>query len=434
MGKNNNCILTYNGNNPFSVIANTVVDELAKGHIDMNALGIYTIYKHWIDFPDWLIRIGHLEKHCSNGEYSFDAAGRKLRESGLLRQFKMILAEENKKTTFLYDYDVLDMPCSVNLRGTTRIPTKDVQRFINQRKDSNKQRRENALLTGTKALKEKTGTAMPNEIIANAALSLAAKGLFIIIKHIFLTCHRTIYKEDIKRACNGDRKFKAAWNELKEKGYFKIKQYNGKNGFEYEFELLDVPELETAAFTYVKPEETIKAQNKARYQKEKITKKVDKMLTSGQAVGKQGAPIGGELPEAEEEFIQSPLDIAIEDIKMQVEYDVLEDCYKSGSHPFHVYFPEKEFMFIDMNMANTIISIMAEEMTKNPRETMKIKEKWACKRKQFIERMRIMDFEHLLRLTDDLSDRFNDNINPIRDPYNYILSAIYNSIFTPVTI
>lgn len=84
-----------------------------------------------------------------------------------------------------------------------------------------------------------------NVILRDPTISLRAKGLYSLIQSYITMDNFTLFKSFLERNCiEGERAFDSAWKELKEKGY--LKQYKSRSGkgFVYEYELLDVPEVE----------------------------------------------------------------------------------------------------------------------------------------------------------------------------------------------
>ena len=93
--------------------------------------------------------------------------------------------------------------------------------------------------------KRKSFAQVSNYALMDKNLSLKAKGLYAIIEAYISIPDFTLYKDFLaKQSSDGDRSFDGGWKELKEKGYLKIYKTQSARGFNYEYELLDEPELE----------------------------------------------------------------------------------------------------------------------------------------------------------------------------------------------
>lgn len=94
--------------------------------------------------------------------------------------------------------------------------------------------------------REKPFTQISNHLLRDPKVSLKAKGLYSLISSYLNLIDFTLYKGTLRANCQEGRDaFDKAWNELKDAGY--LKQYKvktDKGRFEYEYELLDEPEIE----------------------------------------------------------------------------------------------------------------------------------------------------------------------------------------------
>lgn len=91
-------------------------------------------------------------------------------------------------------------------------------------------------------------TMIPNEVLRDNNLSRKAKGLYAeIYSYITIPNFKLSKSYLMKQGLEGETAFNSMWNELKEKGYLKqyrIRSANSDNGFVYEYDLLDKPDLE----------------------------------------------------------------------------------------------------------------------------------------------------------------------------------------------
>lgn len=94
-------------------------------------------------------------------------------------------------------------------------------------------------------------TQVSNSVARDNSISLKAKGLYLLIQSYITLEDFTIYKNFLLKQCKEGRdSFQNSWNELKKNGYlkqYKIKDENGK--FYYEYDLLDIPEVDITVET-----------------------------------------------------------------------------------------------------------------------------------------------------------------------------------------
>lgn len=90
-------------------------------------------------------------------------------------------------------------------------------------------------------------TQVPNTLIRDKNISLKAKGLYMLIQSYITIPDFVLYKSYLmKRCAEGEKAFDSAWKELKKAGYLKQYKYRNKEdtGFTYEYDLLDIPEID----------------------------------------------------------------------------------------------------------------------------------------------------------------------------------------------
>ena len=104
--------------------------------------------------------------------------------------------------------------------------------------------------------KKSNFTMVSNFALRDTNLSRKAKGLYAeIYSYITIPNFKLSKSYLIKRGIEGESAFNTMWNELKEKGYLKqyrIRSYKNSNGFIYEYELLDKPDLTTPYLINIK--------------------------------------------------------------------------------------------------------------------------------------------------------------------------------------
>ena len=104
--------------------------------------------------------------------------------------------------------------------------------------------------------KKSNFTMVSNFALRDTNLSRKAKGLYAeIYSYITIPNFNLSKSYLIKQGLEGESAFNTMWNELKEKGYLKqyrIRSYKNSNGFIYEYELLDKPDLTTPYLINIK--------------------------------------------------------------------------------------------------------------------------------------------------------------------------------------
>lgn len=100
---------------------------------------------------------------------------------------------------------------------------------------------------------------VPNDVLHNPELSTKAKGLYAIIQSL-ITRDNDVFKWQVKQYCaEGETAFRSMWQELKAKGYLKVYRSptGEKNTFVYEYELLEIPDVQTSSVINLKPTDTL---------------------------------------------------------------------------------------------------------------------------------------------------------------------------------
>ena len=104
--------------------------------------------------------------------------------------------------------------------------------------------------------KKSNFTMVSNFALRDTNLSRKAKGLYAeIYSYITIPNFKLSKSYLINQGIEGESAFNTMWNELKEKGYLKqyrIRSYKNSNGFIYEYELLDKPDLTTPYLINIK--------------------------------------------------------------------------------------------------------------------------------------------------------------------------------------
>lgn len=101
-------------------------------------------------------------------------------------------------------------------------------------------------MTGRFRKKKNNFSMVSNAIIRDENISLKAKGLYALIQSYITIDDFTLYKDFLVTKCKeGVSSFDSAWKELKKFGYLKQYKINSREGFYYEYELLDSPDTDS---------------------------------------------------------------------------------------------------------------------------------------------------------------------------------------------
>lgn len=243
-----------------------------------------------------------------------------------------------------------------------------------------------------------------NVALRDKNLSIKAKGLYSIIQSYITLDNFTLYKSFlIEQSIDGIRSFNSGWDELKESGYIKQKRIRVENGFTYEYELLDEPDLETPATVNVRMDGSIVEnydENQTTFddlEKQQVDKKQNK----------NNVCLDIEVEDDSNEITDIEIDITTQKIKKQIDYEK----YKSEDNPH-----------ID-NLLNLMIEVAT---TKN--SSVKVgKEKLSTADVQQqcskIDRLCIDDILKSLKTYD----------KPIKNPRAFLLKMLYNAPKTAYT-
>lgn len=101
---------------------------------------------------------------------------------------------------------------------------------------------------------KKNFTKIDNEVINWDAMSLEAKGLYMLLMQKTRIPEFVLCKETAKKCCkNGKKSFNRVWDELKRLGFLKLfRVRNINNRYYYEYELLEIPDSSVPDLTNVR--------------------------------------------------------------------------------------------------------------------------------------------------------------------------------------
>lgn len=243
-----------------------------------------------------------------------------------------------------------------------------------------------------------------NVALRDKNLSIKAKGLYAIIQSYITLDNFTLYKSFlIEQSIDGIRSFNSGWDELKESGYIKQKRIRVENGFTYEYELLDEPDLETPATVNVRMDGSIVEnydENQTTFddlEKQQVDKKQNK----------NNVCLDIEVEDDSNEITDTEIDITTQKIKKQIDYEK----YKSEDNP-HI---------------DNLLNLMIEVATTKSSSVKVGKEKLSTADVQQqcskIDRLCIDDILKSLKTYD----------KPIKNPRAFLLKMLYNAPKTAYT-
>ena len=224
-----------------------------------------------------------------------------------------------------------------------------------------------------------------NTIIRDKTISLKAKGLYALIQSYITMENFTLYKSFLMSKCSeGERAFNSAWQELKDTGYLKMYKFRGKHSksFTYEYELLDLPELQDGHFEdlHFVPLQNEDLQN---------------------VQGTKQPPINNILSNNTGRNNINPI-ISVDEVMEQIKI--------------------AEYSFFDESQAREIALLIADVY--NMRDEAEIRVSGIQRTaKEVKERFRLLNHFHIQYVIEAIKD----NTTNIRNKRNYLLTALYNA-------
>lgn len=275
-----------------------------------------------------------------------------------------------------------------------------------------------------------------NHALRNDKLSLKAKGLYSIIQSYITLDNFILYKSFLLSKCvEKEKAFEGAWKELKEAGYLKQYRIRTKetNGYIYQYELLDVADTSVPALINIglngeviedKKEENIACENsnlqdqttaETTIENQDNSEKVNPPHLVGGSKSttfKTGVYNNTDINNTENNNIIKSIYPAaattetdmIDRIKKNICYDLLIDTIK------------------DKDLYNNITDIICDVMLSE-------KEKYSINKTQ-IPGTKVK--EAFLKLNDIhidyVMDKVKKNTQTVKNPRNYIIACLYNSL------
>ncbi len=304
----------------FIRLDNHIIRRRADGIADLEDVGLFALLSFYLSIPDFHTPSGGLHaavaKHCSNGRHTRNTAWSHLAHAGYLKRTR--LPDENGCLKDIYTLKVTPDPASP---AVNHLSFADGRRAWSQRA----------------AFTPPTDNFTPVSVAAlmDARLSLAAKGLYALIRQRMLLSSRVqgiaLNREGLRRSSGlGECAFRRIWRELRDAGYLSLthawdadkKQMVYHYALAEQTELPQSPEAEaTQTIQTAEPTDPFDAEDRSLDARQSVLPSsmqttLHSSIQRSQSVSKQephaGALASPSLPEDVGDLVRE-----------QIEYDVL---------------------------------------------------------------------------------------------------------------
>lgn len=213
----------------FSMIPN---EPMMDRRLSLRAKGVYTVITSFAGMPDFALSVSRLQRTCSDSVYAIRMALRELKACGYLTH--SVCTDRNG--AFCHSYTLYD--CA----QITPSPTPIFDTAGN---------RPNGDLH---LIRSSCGnfTQVSSDLLRSADIPLQTKALYTMMKHLLGIPGFNFRIGALSSFCaEKSKSFRSAWSKLKLAGLLKQHRYpTGKrNRFEYTYDLLDAPDLDTPYFS-----------------------------------------------------------------------------------------------------------------------------------------------------------------------------------------
>lgn len=200
----------------------------SKAMATLAELGLYALISAMLAIPDFESSYGGfkeaLKKHCCDGGSAFETAWRALKENGYVKMLRMPL-DHNR---FCYRYELRSVP-DTKTPSILNMTAAAAREYLSRNRE-------------LVSIPLKNYTEVSWDMLMDSQLTLAAKGLFILIRRevdLAKNVKINVLKSNIMKKCReGKYAFNSAWKMLKETGYLLqrrvIDPKNGQINYEYE--------------------------------------------------------------------------------------------------------------------------------------------------------------------------------------------------------
>lgn len=203
---------------------------LCDSSLSLASKGLYAMIYSYAGLPDFQLTLNRLHRSCSSSAYALRKAWRELKAAGYLKHYYTTA----NNGTFCHAYDI----------GHSAQACDGQMYYVPQLNRSNGDVRPQA--------NDRNYTQVPNHLLRSPSLSLKLKGLYAVLSYLFkipnfqfrLKALSALSKENTKALAS-------SWLQLKLSGL--LKQHRRPSGqhnrFEWTYDLLQQPDLQTPYFT-----------------------------------------------------------------------------------------------------------------------------------------------------------------------------------------
>lgn len=225
------------GTQSYVAIKNSVLTD--RG-LSLRAKGLYVTICSYAGIDGFVLNVSRMERSCSDSSYAVRKAWKELKAAGYLRHFYSVANDGS----FCHAYDILQEPVPCNgamiyMQNLDR-PNGDVHAIYDS-------------TTGN-------FTRVPNSVIRSSEFPLKIKGLYSILSYFLRIPNFHFRMHSVLSVCREKLKsFLTIWKSLKISGL--LKQFRHPSGqhnqFEWSYQLLDKPNLESPYFVGYRADGTV---------------------------------------------------------------------------------------------------------------------------------------------------------------------------------
>lgn len=211
----------------YTEVSNVV---LCDSSLSLASKGLYAMIYSYAGLPEFKLTLDRLHRSCASSAYELRKAWRELKAAGYLKHY--YTTTDNGAFCHAYDIGYSAKACDGQMQYVHQLnrPNGDVHP---QENDGNY-------------------TQIPNHLLRSSCLSLKLKGLYSILSYLFKIPNFQFRLKSLAALCKENAKALASsWLKLKLSGL--LKQHRRPSGehnrFDWTYDLLQQPDLETPYFT-----------------------------------------------------------------------------------------------------------------------------------------------------------------------------------------
>lgn len=216
-----------NSSIPYTEVSNVVLCDTS---LSLASKGLYAMIYSYAGLPEFKLTLDRLHRSCSSSAYALRKAWRELKAAGYLKHY--YTTADNGAFCHAYDIGHSAQACDGQMY------------YVHQLNRSNGDVRPQA--------NDGNYTQIPNHLLRSSCLSLKLKGLYSILSYLFKIPNFQFRLKSLAALCKENTKALASsWLKLKLSGL--LKQHRRPSGehnrFDWTYDLLQQPDLETPYFT-----------------------------------------------------------------------------------------------------------------------------------------------------------------------------------------